>query len=327
LKSARKPILTYPAALAVIAMFVVASAAAAGAQHKPVPPDRWIRRVCSGWAEYADDDTIATGAVDDLISDLKAGEVKPNKALERLLRLQRTRVDGISQVVRAVEKSDVPNLENGAAISGAYLDTVKEYRTVETQQLAEYRRLRPTAGDELRGAVQEAEKRRWDNIDTIGYDPLEELKSTPVLATAIDGAAACGDVAEWLDLSGFSDFTVGQCLTLTGSATLESFRLADTEKVDCAQPHPLEVFLQTNHPAPVGEPYPGDQAFQAFAEGQCTGPAFADYVGRDFESSSLDSYWTYPDDQNWKANDRELLCAVAPTDGAPLTGSVKGSGR
>jgi hypothetical protein len=308
-------------------MFVVASAAAAGAQHKPVPPDRWVRRVCSGWSEYADDDTIASGAVDDLVNDLKAGEVKPNKARERLLRLQRTRVDGISGVVRVVEKSDVPSLENGAAIRDAYLDTVKEYRGVETQQLAEYRKLRPTAGDELRGAVQEAEKRRWDSINTIGYDPLEELKSSPVLATAIDGAAACGDVAEWLDLSGFSDFAVGQCLTLTGNATVESFRLGDTDKVDCAQPHMLEVFLQTNHPAGVGEPYPGDPALQALAEGQCTGAAFADYVGRDFDSSSLDAYWTYPDDQSWKAKDRELLCALASTDGAPLTGSAKGSGR
>jgi hypothetical protein len=303
----------------------LATAAHAGA--KPVPPDRWVRRVCSGWSEYADDDTIASGAVDDLISDLKAGEVKPNKARERLLRLERTRVDGINRVVQAVEKSGVPSLENGAAISKTYLGTVKEYRTVETQQFAEYRKLGPTAGDELRAAVQEAEQRRWDRINTIGYDPLEELKSSPALATAIDGAAACGDVAEWLDLSGFSDFAVGQCLTLTGNATLESFHLGDTDKVDCAQPHMLEVFLQTSHPAGVGEPYPGDPALQAFAEGQCTGAAFADYVGRDFDSSSLDAYWTYPDDQSWKANDRELLCAVASTDGAPLTGSAKGSGR
>src|SRR4029453_9879234 len=62
----------------------LATAAHAGA--KPVPPDRWVRRVCSGWSEYADDDTIASGAVDDLVNDLKAGEVKPNKARERLLR-------------------------------------------------------------------------------------------------------------------------------------------------------------------------------------------------------------------------------------------------
>jgi hypothetical protein len=301
-------------------------ATAAGARDKPVPAERWVRGVCSGWSEYADDEIIASGAVNDVLADLEAGEVKPKKARERLFRLQRTRLNGIDRVVRAVQRSDVPTLENGADIRRAYLDTVKEYRTVEAQQLVEYRKLRPASGDELRTAVQEAEQRRYENINTIGYDPLEELKASPELATAIDGAAACGEVAEWLDLSGFSDFAVGQCLTLTGNATLESFRLADTEEVDCAAPHMLEVFVQTRHPAAVGEPYPGDAALQGFAEEQCTGAAFAGYVGRDFDSSSLDAYWTYPDDQGWKANDRELLCVLSPSEGAPLTGSAQGTG-
>src|SRR5262249_35024805 len=79
--------------------------------------------------------------------------------------------------------------------------TVKQYRSVETQQLGEYQKLAPSAPDELRLAVQGAEGRRSDRIDTIGYDPLEQLKSSSELAPAIDGAAACGDVAEWIDLS------------------------------------------------------------------------------------------------------------------------------
>jgi hypothetical protein len=299
---------------------------AADAGDKTVSPERWVREVCSGWSTYADVDINAFASVDDVLGTLEAGEGNVSSARERVLQLQRRRVKGIAQVVRAVQKSHVPGVENGTDIRRAYLDTVKEYRAVEAQQLAEYRKLRPISHDQLRTAVQQAEARREDKISTIGYDPLAELKSSPVLATAIDGAEAYGQVAQWLDLSGFSDFAVGQCLTLTGNATLESFRLGDTKEVDCATPHALEVFVQTKHPAAVGEPYPRDAALQAFAEQQCTGETFAGYVGTDFESSSLDAYWTYPDDQSWKANDRELLCMLAPAEGAPLTGSAKGSG-
>jgi hypothetical protein len=303
------------------------NASVAGAQDKQVSPDRWVREVCAAWSKYADVDIDAFASLDEVLGRLQGGEGKLNSARQQLVQLQQARTKGIDRVVRAVQGSDAPSVENGADVRRAYLDTVKEYRAVDTQVLAEYRKLRPISRDQLRTAVQDAETRRTDSINTIGYDPLEELKASPVLAMAIDGAAACGDVAEWLDLSGLSDFAVGQCLALTGNATLESFRLGDTEEVDCASPHMLEVFLQTQHPAAIGDPYPGDPVLNAFAEEQCTGPAFNEYVGRDFVSSSLDAYWTYPDEQTWKANDRELLCALAPTDNAPLTGSARGSGR
>jgi hypothetical protein len=107
--------------------------------------------------------------------------------------------------------------------------------------------------------------------------------------------------AEWLDLSGLSPYAVGQCLTLTANQTLSSFQLRDTEQADCTAAHVLEVFMQTEHPAPLGEPYPGDDAIRAFADQQCTG-AFAGYVGQEFDSSSFDIYWFYPDSQHWKAN-------------------------
>jgi hypothetical protein len=299
--------------------------AAVGAREKPVPPERWVRQVCSSWSNYSDVDVATFGALDNVLAGLEGGERSPKRAREQVVRLQQKRANAIDQVVRAVQKSDEPSVDNGAEVRRGYLDTIKEYRAVDTRLLTEYRKLRSAEPSQLRAAIQDAEKRRSDSINTIGYDPLEELKASPVLASAIDGAAACGEVAEWLDLSGFSDFAVGQCLDLTGNATLESFRLGDTEEVDCAQPHMLEVFVQTEHPAAVGEPYPGDPALGAFAEEQCTGPAFAGYVGRDFESSSLDAYWTYPDEQTWKANDRELLCMLATTDGS-LTRPAQGSG-
>lgn len=298
----------------------------AGAQDRTVSPDRWVREICSGWSDYADEDLDSAAAIEDLLGDLEAGEVKPKKARERLLRVQRDRVKAIDQVVRVVQKSHVPSVENGPAIRQAYLDTVNDYRAVLTRQLAAYRQLTATSHSELFAAVQEAETRQYDDIATIGYDPLEELKTAPVLATAIDNAPACSDVAEWLDLSGFSDFAVGQCFTLTGNATPESFRLGDTEEVDCGAPHLLEVFVQTQHDAPVGAPYPGDEALGTIADRHCI-DAFAGYVGSDVDSSSF-SYWVfYPNGQSWKANDREILCFLAPSDSAPTTGPAQGTGR
>src|SRR5262249_35024806 len=112
-----------------------------------------------------------------------------------------------------------------------------------------------------------------------------------------------------------------------GNDALPRLERRATGEVPCPEPHPLEVFVQTQFPNPAGDPYPGDAALQAFAVNQCTGGAFADYVGRDFDSSSLDAHSLYPDDQGWKANNRELLCILSPTNGEPTTGSARASGR
>jgi hypothetical protein len=298
---------------------------AAGAQERQIPPERWVRQVCSSWSKYADADIDAFISLTDVLGRVKAGELDATKARDRLVRMQQDRVKAIEQVVGTVRRSGAPTLDGGDAIRRSYLNTVNEYRAVETRQLAEYRQFALLATDQFHAAVHDAEGRRVDNIDAVGYDPLEELKASPALAPAIDGAAACNDVAEWLDRSALSPYAVGQCLTLTANRTLSSIQLRDTEQVDCATPHTLEVFVQTKHPAPLDEPYPGDEPIRAFADQQCT-DAFAGYVGQDFDSSSLDIYWFYPDSQSWKANDREILCLLAPGDEVPRTGSAQGSG-
>src|SRR5262249_13285680 len=132
-------------------------APAAIAQPKPVPPQRWVRQVCSGWAKDADVDTPAFASVDGVLFGPQTRGPKPKKALERLIRSQEKRVDGISDVVLAVQNSGTPSTTSGADIRRAYLDTVKQYRSVETQQLGEYQKLAPSAPDELRLAVQGAE--------------------------------------------------------------------------------------------------------------------------------------------------------------------------
>ncbi len=53
---------------------------------------------------------------------------------------------------------------------------------------------------------------------------------------------------------------------------------------------------------------------------------FKAFVGRDYESSSLDIATLYPSHDSWhRENDREVICAVYDIDTKKLTGSVKGS--
>ena len=53
---------------------------------------------------------------------------------------------------------------------------------------------------------------------------------------------------------------------------------------------------------------------------------FEAFVGRDYDSSSLDIATLYPSHDTWHGqNDREVVCAVYDIDAKKLTGSVKGS--
>jgi hypothetical protein len=51
---------------------------------------------------------------------------------------------------------------------------------------------------------------------------------------------------------------------------------------------------------------------------------FDAFVGRDYESSSLDVISMYPTVESWRQNDREVVCAVYDMDENKLVGSVRG---
>ena len=53
---------------------------------------------------------------------------------------------------------------------------------------------------------------------------------------------------------------------------------------------------------------------------------FAGYVGRDYDSSSLDVITMYPSRESWQQSDREVMCALYDMEANKLTGSMKGSG-
>lgn len=114
---------------------------------------------------------------------------------------------------------------------------------------------------------------------------------------------------------------VGDCINNSTAAG----SISEFDVVDCDETHTAELIVKFD--MPDGD-FPGQQAIQeAFIE-ECTGSAFEDYVGAPYAESDLDIFPVTPTEQTWdQADDREVLCFVAPVDGSNLEESVKGSGR
>ena len=101
-----------------------------------------------------------------------------------------------------------------------------------------------------------------------------------------------------------------------------------SQKVDCAEPHIWEAYESIIVEEGDGT-YPGEDVVTAQSETDCKA-AFADYVGIDYDSSTLYLSFYYPTEETWtQINDREILCIVTTTDdfATKTTGSVKGSAK
>jgi hypothetical protein len=114
---------------------------------------------------------------------------------------------------------------------------------------------------------------------------------------------------------------VGQCMN--GLRQGSSVTAANTKAVDCATPHDNEIIGVVD--VADQQAFPGDQVMVITAQAQCV-PAFANYVGSDFNSSKLNMIPIVPTQTSWTTKgDRTIACVVISTDGTKLTGSVKGT--
>ncbi len=117
---------------------------------------------------------------------------------------------------------------------------------------------------------------------------------------------------------------VGECFN---DDTPEGETVSSVQKVDCAEPHIWEAYKSIIIDEGDGT-YPGEEVVTGQSETDCKA-AFADYIGIDYDSSTLDLSFYYPTQETWdQINDREILCIVTTTDDftTKTTGSVKGSG-
>ncbi len=93
-------------------------------------------------------------------------------------------------------------------------------------------------------------------------------------------------------------------------------------QVDCAVAHDAEIYALVDLPDGV---WPGQKTLDADSELACR-DKFGVYVGLAYDRSALDFAFVTPVEASWSAGDRLVGCLVVDPD-APLTGSVRGSGR
>ena len=111
---------------------------------------------------------------------------------------------------------------------------------------------------------------------------------------------------------------VGDCFD--DGSTFADERVDGVAGVPCGKPHDNEVYavFDVTMPSFPGERM-GEVAQQACLE------RFEAFVGKDYESSSLDVASLFPSRESWtRKNDREVICAVYDVAASKLTGSVKG---
>jgi hypothetical protein len=117
------------------------------------------------------------------------------------------------------------------------------------------------------------------------------------------------------------DIRLGDCFN-DAASTSDEVEISSVRGVPCSEPHDNEVFALLDLRL---DSYPGDEAIPQLAFEACL-DKFASFVGRDYDSSSLDFFPIYPTREGWdELNDREVVCALYDLDLKKLAGSMRGS--
>lgn len=111
---------------------------------------------------------------------------------------------------------------------------------------------------------------------------------------------------------------VGDCFN-DGSMDMEE--ISSVAGVPCTEPHDNETYALID--LSMTE-YPGLDQMGEIANDKCM-EKFESFVGKDYESSSLDILTMYPSSDSWKQSDREVVCAVYDMNTEKLVGSAKGT--
>jgi len=112
---------------------------------------------------------------------------------------------------------------------------------------------------------------------------------------------------------------VGDCFDDGSAFADDNDDVRSVPGVPCAKPHDNEVYAVFDVTLTS---FPGD-GMAEIAQDACR-ERFEAFVGKDYESSSLDIATLYPSSDSWQRKDREVICAVYDIDAKKLTGTVKG---
>jgi hypothetical protein len=156
----------------------------------------------------------------------------------------------------------------------------------------------------------------------------------PIGLVVVAGFIVVGGVYSWLNDAGRSstgeidragqldvtDLRVGDCFDLTNP---EALQVQEVAARPCAQAHHYELLFIDEM---TGTAYPDHDTVQTFVIQRCL-PAFASYVGVDYQVSLLELDWFSPTDAGWSHGDRTVQCAIFDPNLDQVTGSLKGVAR
>ncbi len=111
---------------------------------------------------------------------------------------------------------------------------------------------------------------------------------------------------------------VGDCFNDVTS--LDS--ISSVPGVPCTEPHDNETFAVFDIST---DSFPEGDAMGELAYDSCL-QKFEGFVGKDYESSSLEITTMFPSVESWNADDREVVCAVFDMNANKLVGSAAGQG-
>jgi hypothetical protein len=129
-----------------------------------------------------------------------------------------------------------------------------------------------------------------------------------------------GAIVDAGDVSAF-DIRIGDCFDDAGVFAEGDSEVSKVPAIPCSEPHDNEVYAVFDvslSSFPVGDEM-SNIAFDSCLE------RFQPFVGKDYESSSLDIATLYPSQESWdRQNDREVVCVVFDVNAKKLVGTVKG---
>lgn len=134
-------------------------------------------------------------------------------------------------------------------------------------------------------------------------------------ATSVDRDSSGAIVAEG-NIGAFN-VRVGDCFNDVGFDD----EVSSVPGIPCSDPHDNEAYAVFDVSVPS---YPEGEGMSELAYESCM-DRFAAYVGKDYESSSLEITTMFPSQQSWRENDREVICAVYDMNAQKLTGTTRGS--
>ena len=283
-----------------------------------VSPGDWAASTCEAiddWTSEIDDREVDAYPIE---------EDDPRLERRHLQTLFETELEETDNLLEHLEDAGEPDTEHGHAIARDLRHAFRQLRSGVRQLLGDAIGI---VGPNRQAFLDKRAALARNVADTgVGlYADLGQVASTfpPRLTRAISDEA-CEPFDEWALFFGdvASDLSEGDCFSEVPGGPEAPSGDQFVAVVPCATTHTSEAFADVEFSEPSGAEYPGDEGLSMRATEECR-ERFDNYVGSEYESSSLQIRYLYPSAENWEVDDRFVTCILVAPDG--ISESAKGS--